>query len=162
MHPVAGHQLAVFSRNHRIHLDEAVALCAADSTRKVTFRASVTWASARQAVSNGAAIPVYFAAVSGAGSVEYIANLVEVQTHPHRGDPTTERLLKFDTNSTAHEGLWERSGEQVRTLYTITKCRKLARPVPISKLLKASDGKAMSQEFKYSYALVLPVRGMQA
>ena len=151
-------QFAVFARNHRIHLDEAVALCSADSDRQVTFRASSTWASAAGAVRNCPFVPIYIAAVGGPSAVEYVAELTAVQTHPHRGDPTTERLLKFYTNSTKDEGLWEKYAKRVQTLYAISRCRRLQRPFPMSKLVKASDGTPMSPDFRYSYALVVPVR----
>ena len=151
-------QIAVFARNHRRHLDEAVALCRADSNRQITFRASSTWISAERSVTNGPAVPIYIAAVGGPGAVEYVAELVEVQTHPHRGEPTTERLLKLHTNSTKDEGLWEQYDKRVATLYSIRKCRRLQRPFPMSRLVKASDGTPMSAEFRYSYALVVPVR----
>ncbi len=151
-------QFAVFARNHRRHLDEAVALCRADLNRQITFRASSTWASAARAVANGTAVPIYIAAVGSPGAVGYVAELIEVQTHPHRGDPTTERLLKWYTNSTKDEGLWEKYDKRVETLYTIRKCRRLQRPFPMSRLVKASDGTVMSADFRYSYALVIPVR----
>ncbi len=54
-------QLAVFARNHRRHLDEAVALCANDPDRLVTFRASRTWASAARALTSAPPVPIYIA-----------------------------------------------------------------------------------------------------
>ena len=150
-------QIAVFTRNHRVHLDEAVVLCSADPSRQVTFRASGTWASAERAVVGGPPVPLYIAAVGGPGTVEYVAELCEVQTRPHRGDPKTERLLRLWTNSTKDEGLWEKYGKRVRTLYVLSKCRRVSRPFPISNLNKASDGAPLSAEFRYSYSLVAPL-----
>jgi len=152
-------QFAVFTRNHRVHLDEAVAICSADPSRQVTFRASGTWASAERAVVGGSPVPLYIAVVGGPGTVEYVAELCDVQTHPHRGDPKTERLLQFWTNSTKDEGLWEQYGKRVGTLYVLSKCRAVRRPFPISNLQKASDGTPLSAEFRYSYALVAPILG---
>ena len=137
-----GH-FAVFARNHRVHLDEAVAVCVVDPSRQVTFRASTTWASAERAVVGGPPVPIYIAAVGGPGTIEYVAELCDLQTQSHRGDPKTERLLKLWTNSTKDEGLWEKYDKRVRTLY-------------ISRLVKAADGKPLSAGFKYSYALVVP------
>ena len=150
-------QFAVFTRNHRVHLAEAAALCAADPTRLVTFRASVTWVSAERAVASGSPIPIYVAVVGGPGAVEYVAELCDVQLRPHRGDPKTERLLRHWTNSTKDEGLWEKYDKPVRTLYVIRKCKALRRSFPISNLVKASDGTSLSAEFRYSYAMVVPV-----
>lgn len=151
-------QIAVFTRNHRIHLDEAAVLCSADPSRQVTFRASGTWVSAERALAGGP-LPVYIAVVGGPGTVEYAAELSEVQLRPHRGDPTTERLLQLWTNSTKDEGLWEKSVKRVRTLYVLTKCRAVRNPFPISSLQKASDDTPLSAEFRYSYALVAPIKG---
>ena len=149
-------QVAVFTRNHRRHLDEAVALCAANQNRKVTFRASTRWASAEQAMAVRSTVPIYMAAVGGPGMIEYVAELCDLQTYPHRGDLKTERLLSFSTNSTKDEGLWEKYEKDVKTLYVIWRCRVLRRPFPISNLTKASDNSPLSADFKYSYSLVFP------
>ena len=57
----------VFTRNHRRHLDEAVALCLSDSGRRVAFRSAKRWTSAGTAVEFGVIVPVYMAAVGGTG-----------------------------------------------------------------------------------------------
>lgn len=157
MDRIARGQFAVFTRNHRVHLDEAILLCSADPSRQVTFRASGTWASAERAVESGPPLPLYIAAIGGSAVVEYVAELCEVQTRPHRGDPKTERLLRLWTDSTKDEGLWEKYGKQVRTLYVLSKCRAVRRPFPISHLTKAVDATPVSADFRYSYALVLPI-----
>ena len=113
---IARTQFAVFTRNHRRHIEEAVALCAKDPDRQFTFRASSTWASAERAVAGGTPVPIYIAVVGGPRMVEYQAELCDVQTHPHRGDPKTERLLTLATNSTKDEGLWEQYDKSVDTL----------------------------------------------
>ena len=150
-----GH-FAVFTRNHRQHLDEAVELCAADRTRRVTFRAANRWTSAERSVSPSSPVPIYIAVVGGSGTVEYVADLCDVKTHPFRGDPKTEELLGVTTTSTKDEGLWEQYERKVKTLYCVMRCRKLARPFPLSQLKKADGGQPLSADYHYSYALVMP------
>ena len=77
-----GH-FAVFTRNHQVHRDEAVALCANDSERPVTFRSATLWASAERAVSPATPLPMYVAVVGGPATVQYVADLWDVQTRPH-------------------------------------------------------------------------------
>ena len=156
MERIKRERFAVFTRNHPNYLVEAEELCAADPKRFVTFRASTLWASAEREVSDGPPLALYIAAVGGPGTVEYVAELCEVQTHPHRGDPKTERLLAAVTPSTADEGLWEKYDKRVRTLYAIRYCRRLATAFPISTLIKASDGTPLDSEYRYSYARVMP------
>ena len=48
----------VFTRNHRQHLEEAAALCAANPARRVTFRSAKKWVSAAQAVGLGVIVPM--------------------------------------------------------------------------------------------------------
>lgn len=151
--------VAVFTRNHLIHLDQAVALGAADPNRLVTFRASTRWASAERAVSVATPLPLYIAVVGGPGLVEYTADLCDVHTRPRRGDPKTERLLRFTTPSTEKEGLWEQYDKEVKTLYVIKRCIKLAQPFALSDLNRLADGQPLSDNFRYSYALVSPRSG---
>jgi hypothetical protein len=152
-----GH-VAVFARNHRQYLDEAVALCRQNPQRPVTFRAAGVWRSAEGAVSGGATpVPIYIAAVGGAG-IEYVGELCEVQTHPFRGDTQTEHLLELVTPSTKQEGLWERGPRPVRTLYAIKGCRKLRTPVRLSTLSKAADGTQLDDGYQHGYALVQPTK----
>jgi hypothetical protein len=86
----------VFTRNHRRHLEEAAALCAADPERRVTFRSAKKWVSAARAVVFGVIVPVYIAVVGGSG-IEYEADLVDIQLDPSDGDPLTKQLLALDT-----------------------------------------------------------------
>jgi hypothetical protein len=68
-------------------------------------------------------------------------------------------LLERILESTKDEGLWEIDGKPtLQTLYAITACRKLARPFPMTSLLKVSDGKPISADYGYSYTIVRPRR----
>jgi hypothetical protein len=96
------------------------------------------------------------AAIGGAGEIEYVAELCDGQLQPRRGDPKTETLLARALKSTKDEGLWEKYGETVETLYAIRGCRKLPNPFPLTSLVKLSDGHPMSADYGYSYALVSP------
>ena len=146
---------AVFTRNHRRHLEEAAIACAADPERKVAFRSAKRWVSAAEAVAFGVVVPVYVAAVGGSG-VEYEAELVDIQLDPHEGDPTTKRILALDTVSTQGEQLWPTHprGKTVSTLYVLKGVRSVT-PFPISQLRKATGGR-LDEGYHYSYALVKP------
>jgi hypothetical protein len=94
------------------------------------------------------------AAIGGAGEIEYEAELCDGQIEPRRGDPKTEALLTSVLKSTKDEGLWEKYGKTAETLYAIRACRRRARPFPITSLVKLSDGKPISADYGYSYAIV--------
>jgi len=49
-------------------------------------------------------------------TVQYVADLWDVQTRPHYGDPKTDRLLTYATDSTKGEELW---GEHDKHLHTL-------------------------------------------
>ena len=42
----------------------------------------------------------------------------------------------------------------MKTLYEVRACRVLPRPFPIGRLVKISDGKPISPDYGYSYAIV--------
>jgi hypothetical protein len=147
---------AVFTRNHRRHLDEGVELCLGDPDRRVTFRSAKRWVAASAAVEFGVVVPVYVAAI-GADSVEYEAELIDVQLDPSEDDATTIRLLDLSTPSTQGEKLWSAraGGKRVRTLYVVAELRRIPR-CPVSQLRKATGG-PLSRGYRYSYALVKPI-----
>lgn len=153
------HDVAVFARNHRSYLDEATKISARDPRATITFRARSTWATAERAMPLGGSLPIYMAAVGGAGQVEYEAELCRVQLDPQWGVPETEALLgdELPMTKASGEGLWEEGGKPtVRTLYAIRACRKLRTPFPMTSLTKLRDGKPISADYGYSYCVVRP------
>lgn len=91
---------------------------------------------------------LYIVPIDGDGSVEFVADLREVYLNPKIGEPKTEELLKHVLPSTKDEGLWG------NTLYVIQNCRKLSRSFPQTELIKVSDRKPLSEDYKYSYSIV--------
>jgi hypothetical protein len=144
--------LAVFSRNHRAHLEDAVAAAAEDPLRLVALRSRKGWVSAERALRAHGPTVIYFAAVDGGPVVEYEAELVEIQLNPSLSDPTTQRLLSHAGSTTKSEELWN---NQVDTLYTIRGCRRLKQPFPLSSLAKYEDGTPLSNDYGRTYARVL-------
>ena len=67
-------------------------------------------------------IPIYFAVVDSGPTIEYEAELVDVQLDPAPSDPKTQELLKHSGETTKPEGLWKETAE---TLYLVRGCRKL-------------------------------------
>jgi hypothetical protein len=152
-----GGDVAIFARNHREHVEEAVSISASDPNRQIPFRASSKWVSAADALNKRSPRELYISLVGGNGMVEYVADLHRVQLEPQRGQPVTEELLKLSTKSTADEGLWEKfEGQTVLTLYAVSNVRKLKHPFPMTKLVKVSDNKPISENYAYSYSLVYP------
>jgi hypothetical protein len=143
--------VAVFARNHREYLDEAASR---DPSVTTVFRAKAAWTTAERAVSKAGSIPIYLAAVGGAGKVEYAAELCGVLLDPVKGAPETDKWLSRVLPSTASEGLWEEDDRPVITLYAIRACRKLKKPFPMTKLVKLSDRKPISANYGYSYSVV--------
>jgi hypothetical protein len=147
-------RVAVFSRNHRAYLDEAVRIGAQSPNDEIVFRARAKWATADKAVSRSGVIPIYYSAVGSEGQVEYAAELCGVLINPVEGSPEESRWLSRVLPATASEGLWN---PPARTLYEIRNCRALAQPFPITRLAKASDGKPISADYGYSYCVVRAV-----
>jgi hypothetical protein len=125
--------VAIFTRNHREHVEEAVSISASDPKRQIPFRARSKWVSAADALNKKTPRELYISLVGGSGMVEYVADLHRVQLEPQRGQPVTEELLKLSTKSTADEGLWEKyDGQTVLTLYAVAYVRKLKHPFPMA------------------------------
>jgi hypothetical protein len=74
-----------------------------------------------------------------------------VKLSPAPGDPRTEELLRLRPPTTREEDPWS---DNTKTLYAISGCHELQSPLPYSALLKQSDGRPLSDDFGYSYALV--------
>jgi hypothetical protein len=146
--------VAVFTRNHRNYLEEAAKISAQDPRKLIVFRARSKWVTALREIPAGGSLPIYMAAIGGAGEVEYEAELCDGQTEPSRGDRKTEALLDLVLKSTKDEGLWEKYGKTVETLYAIRACRRRSEPFPITSLVKFSDGRPISADYGYSYAIV--------
>ncbi len=143
-------QIAVFARNHLPYLDYATSVASDDSERKVTFRSRKAWSGAKRALEALGRLPVFFAVV-GQADVRYKATLQEIQLNPRTDDVDTQRLLRLVPPQTEGEGLWD---EAVHTLYVVSGCYRIDQPRPLSSLNLADDGSPLSENFKYSYALV--------
>jgi len=147
-------RVAVFARNHRGYLDEAVARNTARPERFTTFRSLKRWAGAHAANVEHGTLRIFLAPVGGDKGIEYSAMLHRVHLDPDPDDAVTQEILACELERTREEGLWERFGQKVQTLYVISHCERLARPFPITELIKASDGTAISPNYGYSYSLV--------
>jgi hypothetical protein len=146
-----GAKLAVFTRNHKSHLDEAFRVSSAEPERLIPFRGGKRWSSAAQALQKHSPIDIYFAVVDSGSDVQYAAKLKRVIVDPQRGQPETEQLLDLSTSTTRDEGLWENT---VGTLYAINHIERLSKPFPMTELIKVSDDQSISAGYGYSYTLV--------
>lgn len=142
---------AVFARNYQHYLEEAAKL---PSTEFITFRSAQMWTSARNTLEHHTTIPIYFSVIGDTNQVKFIAHLVNVHLQPDYADPETQKWLSFSLPSTKSEGLWEKFGMEVKTLYIIRKCYQLEQSFPITRLVKLSDDKPISSNYRYSYSMV--------
>ena len=149
-----GAKLAVFTRNHKRHLDEALGVSSAEPARLIPFRGTKRWKSAAQALQQHSPIDIYFAVVDSGSFVQYAAKLQRVIVDPHRAQPETQQLLKLSTSTTRDEGLWEDTGKPAGTLYAINRLERVSEPFPMTELIKVSDDQPISPDYGYSYALI--------
>jgi len=77
---------------------------------------------------------------------------------PVPGSPEAGRWLARVLPATRAEGLWD---PPVSTLYEIRACRLLKQPFPLTKLVKLSDGKPISADYGYSYAIVRAIDDLE-
>lgn len=88
--------VAVFSRSHRVYLDEAATIGTQDPSVPVVFRARARWRTAEREIGRRGVLPIYLAAVGAEGQVEYAAELSEVLLDPVKGSPEVTRWLARD------------------------------------------------------------------
>jgi len=144
--------VAIFCRNHRKYLDEAVRESKKDPEKPITFRSAATWVSGYHAWKKHGDRKIYFVPI-GEKKIEYEAILVHVKPDPKYGDKKTEELLKYCLNLTRNEGLsW--NGKKIQTLYVVKNCRRLEYPIPFMLLTKLSDELPINENYGYSYSLV--------
>jgi hypothetical protein len=144
-------QVAVFARNHGTHLDSAARVSSRNPEELVTFRSVKPWITAAKAVTAGFQPTVYYAVVGGGAFVQYQAQIAEIILRPDPTDPDVQRLLDHEAETTRGEGLWS---NQVKTLYAVVGCHKLASPLPQSGFTKYHDGSPLSDAYIRNYALV--------
>jgi hypothetical protein len=150
--------VAVFSRNHGRYLEEAATIGERDPSERIVFRARAKWATAERQIGRLGQLPIYLAAVGAAGEVEYLAELCDVLLDPVPGSPEAKEWLADVLPVTASEGLWD---PPVKTLYAIRACRTLKQPLPITRLVKLLDGKPISADYGYSYAIVQAIADLE-
>jgi hypothetical protein len=148
---------AVFTRNHQQWLDEAQRNLTHDPDAITTFRSAKVWRRPERWLSRVESVPLYIAVVERGGNVEYEAELVDLVINPQWGDAKTEELFDHVPPGTKHEGLGAPgeygSNRHARTLYAVRRLRRRT-PFPITSLVKFDDGEPISEDFRYSYALV--------
>ena len=100
-----GAKLAIFTRNHKEHLEEAFRVSSTEPDRFIPFRGVLRWSSAAEALQKQSFIDIYFAVVDSGSLIQYVAKLQRVIVDPQRGQPKTEKLLDLSTSTTRDEGL---------------------------------------------------------
>lgn len=144
--------IAVFARNHLPYLEEACAIAAKEPSRPIALRSQKPWTAAKKALDTQERLHLYLAPIGSHGSVQYRATINAIKLYPKKNDPESRALLALSMPGTIEEGLW---GEKVKTLFLISHCRKLSTPFSMGRLRKARDGSALSEDFGYSYSVIL-------
>ncbi len=148
-------RIAVFARNHSQYLESACAVSDNDPSRLITFRSSVRWARAKKALDDQKIVQLYLAPTGSKGTVGYEATLKALVLDPAASDSETAKALAYELPETSDEGLWGKDGSAVKTLYSVSHCRRLSVQFPITHLRKASDGEPISEDYGYSYVPVV-------
>lgn len=155
--------VAIFCRNHKNLLDEAVPISDGDPTRQILFRAQKVWRSAEVAIHTHGPRPIYFLPIDDPDfCIKYVAKVEKVVLDP-RDIESVRKLLKLSVPASQDEGLWDEDGKPtVRTLYLISNCHSLekGRWMNFTKLKKLSDNKWIDESFGYSYAIVHEVSSL--
>ncbi len=148
--------VAVFARNHRRYLEGAEKRNSVSPEQFTTFRSAISWASASFAIaiSEHGEIPIYFSPNRSDKRIEYEARLNKILLDPESHPDEKMEMLASELESTSQEGLWEKDKNPVKTLYRINRCRLLDNPMHITDLKKLSDGRRISENYGYSYAVV--------
>ena len=142
--------IGILTKNYRIHLDKAI-----ESGGTVTFYSNTRWVSAKNALTNGKKVELYFVADGGSGTVEYQGSLSEATIAPVQNTAEAVALLLKAPDDAARQGL--QSGV-IKTLYSVTNLHKLQPPFSQTKLLKLSDGKCVSEAYDRAYCIVHPYK----
>jgi len=145
---------AIFSRNYLDNLEAAAARNKKNPEKKTTFRSERIWRTALHLLQIRKTLPVYFVPKGGKGYVEFAATLHHVKLNPEQRDSYLKwALADSEVKGAGKEGLWEKHGKKIKTLYVITHCKRIE-PFPFTELIKVSDGTSVSPNFKYSYSVV--------
>ncbi len=141
--------VGVFTRNHKLYIEEAVA------KKDIVLRSNKRWTSVEEHLQKGEICIVYLAVVDDGPIVQYKACLEEVLLNPIRGQRATDDLLKLTHSGIDEDVLLKMDGKPVLTLYRLTDCEKIT-PFPMTELIKIKGGEPISAEYGYGYTLVKP------
>lgn len=156
--------IAVFSRNH----DDLLKACKARPNDTIPFLVKSAWTSAKDALEYlKRPLPIYFVPVgSSDGLIKYVATLTDVILHPP-SSPSCEiqKLLECRVEACKRDPneLYGPDGKLTAdTIYVISRCQELSddEQIPFTRLRKLSDGKVLSADYHYGYAIVHEMPGL--
>jgi hypothetical protein len=142
-------KIAVLTRNYKTHLDDAMK----NAQKSMTFYSNVPWTSIKNAHSSATEVAVYFVVAEHAGHVSYRGTLVDIQSPPVKGSADLEKLPERAPDDAARD---EVDKGKARTVYQVSQITKVSPAFSQSKLLKRSDGKAVSTDYGRGYCIVHP------
>ena len=132
------HRRAVFTRNHKTHLEEAC-----NREEPTAFQSEKKWSGAQGWLKKQKTLKVYIAPI-GEQQVTYEGTITKIA---FKGQQEIEELLAARGEGTKNEDHW---GE---TVYLVSNCCPIS-GASLSTLRKARDGIPLSDEYNYSYSLV--------
>jgi len=156
----------VYTVNYRPQLDYSVKTCKPDDL--VCFSSAKNWASAARMVKRFGAIPVLFRDINDETSpagCTFIADLVEVvfaRSFPGEAEHRAWLLEHYWLQKQMYLAKKKPDSEFIKneidsyrnrtTHYIVRGVRRIKR-IPLTSLMKVSDGQPLSSEYRYGYAI---------
>jgi hypothetical protein len=140
------HRRAVFTRNHEEYLEEA---CKREEP--TAFQSKKKWSGAEGWLKKQGTLKVYIAPIAPVGDpkVMYEGTITQIALVDTAPEATIKKLLAARGEKTKKEGRWG------KTVYLLSDCRPIIPAVSLSALQKARDETPLSDDYKYSYSIVL-------
>jgi hypothetical protein len=139
------HRRAVFTRNHKTYLDEA---CKREEP--TAFQSKKKWSGAEGWLKKQKTLKVYIAPVGEVGEppkVRYEGTITKIALVDSA--PEAAKKLLAARDETNERRVWG------KTVYLLSDCCEIIPAISLSALRKAKDGTRLSDDYKYSYSIVL-------
>ncbi len=140
------HRRAVFTRNYKEHLEEAC-----KRKEPTAFQSKKKWSGAQRWLKKQGTLKVYIAPVDSPKSgpkIMYEGTVKEIALVESAPEATVKKLLAARGEETRKEELWK------KTVYLLSDCCEIP-ATPLSALRKAKDGTNLSDDYNYSYSIIL-------
>jgi len=150
-------RMAVFTRNHRVHLEWAATAAKRDPESLATFKSARPWVAAAKHIMRHGSCLAYFGVTDEGPVIKYIGAIVDIEVTDEYDPLNTKsrRVQNLLLHTTEEERAFGLSvmGKQAKTLYVVKGCREIE-PFPQNALLKAKNLQPLDSGFTRGYSLV--------